>query len=191
MPAHERRTLPAGSPRAAVYGRAVQHSWSRARARNVVGVVTLVLAAAFVVCVVQRYGHHSRHMSPAGSTPATPLERAAGWSALLGAAVWSAAAVDSLRHHPSPARPLSTSARSAVVAASSAVLTVVAVVQRLLVHRDSTGTLDAVDNLTPFDTTLVAVSLTACVVAAIVFLVGLVRTRSRAGSRAGGAVRVS
>lgn len=75
-----------------------------------------------------------------------------------------------------------------MVAASCAVLTVVAVVQRLLVHRDSTGTLDAVDNLTPFDTVLVVVSLTACVVAAIFFLVGRVRARSRQGSQAARAV---
>jgi hypothetical protein len=166
----------------------VQHSWSRARARHVVGVVTLVLAAAFVVCVVQRYGHHSRHMSAPGSTPATLLERGVGWSALLGAAAWSAAAVDSLRHHPSSARPLGAATRSAVVAASSAVLTVVAVVQRLLVHRDSTGTLDAVDNLTPVDEVLMVVSLTACVVSAIAFLEGRARARSRTGSSAGGAV---
>ena len=75
-----------------------------------------------------------------------------------------------------------------MVAASSAVLTVVAVVQRLLVHRDSTGTLDAVDNLTPFDKVLMAMSLTACAVAAIFFLVGRLRARSRSGARAGGAV---
>ncbi len=152
------------------------------------GVVTLVLAAAFVVCVVQRYGHHSRHMSPAGSTPATPLERAVGWSALLGAAAWSVAAVDSLRHHPSSARRLSAATRSAVVAASSAVLTGVALVQRLLVHQDSTGTLDAVDNLTPVDVVLMVVSLTACAVAAIFFVVGRLRAKSRSGARAGGAV---
>ena len=152
------------------------------------GVVTLVLAAAFVVCVVQRYGHHSRHMSAPGSTPATPLERGVGWSALLGAAAWSVAAVDSLRHHPSSARPLSAATRSAVVAASSAVLTVVAVVQRLLVHRDSTGTLDAVGNLTPVDVVLMVVSLTACAVAAIFFVVGRLRAKSRSGARAGGAV---
>lgn len=75
-----------------------------------------------------------------------------------------------------------------MVAASSAVLTVVALAQRLLVHRDSTGTLDAVGNLTPFDEVLMAASLTACVVAAVVFLVGRVRARSRSGARAGGAV---
>lgn len=147
-----------------------------------------MLAAAFVVCVVQRYGHHSRHMSAPGSTPATPLERGVGWSALLGAALWSAAAVDGLLRRPSSARPLSVSARSAVVAASSAVLTVVAVVQRLLVHRDSTGTLDAVDNLTPIDKVLMAMSLTACAVAAIFFVVGRLRAKSRSGARAGGAV---
>ena len=67
-------------------------------------------------------------------------------------------------------------------------LTGVALVQRLLVHRDSTGTLDAVDNLTPFDKVLMAMSLTACAVAAIFFVVGRLRARSRFGARAGGAV---
>ena len=75
-----------------------------------------------------------------------------------------------------------------MVAASAAVLTVVAVVQRLLVHQDSTGTLDAVGNLTPVDVVLMAMSLTACAVAAIFFLVGRLRAKSRSGARAGGAV---
>lgn len=75
-----------------------------------------------------------------------------------------------------------------MVAASSAVLTVVAVVQRLLVHRDSTGALDAVGNLSPVDEALMVVSLTACAVAAIFFLVGRLRAKSRSGARAGGAV---
>ncbi len=75
-----------------------------------------------------------------------------------------------------------------MVAASSAVLTGVAIVQRLLLHRDSTGTLDAVGNLSPVDEVLMVVSLTACVVSAIAFLEGRVRARSRTGSSAGGAV---
>lgn len=114
-----------------------------------------------------------------GPARAAPLGRVVGWTALWGAAVWVLAAVGGLRRPPEVSRELGTPARAAVVAGSSAVLTVVAVAQRLLVHQDSTGTLDAITNLTPLDVLLGVATLVASTAAVVLLTCEHARTRTQ------------